>query len=137
MFSTKGPLMRTTTSIMRKHVPQSYSYYDRVDYYDMRDHCFFVYDLSRYNNRHHYYYGDTRDMTTTELILAHSVPVYKLALCVPVEEYMGSSDFAKFEASIQPFKTKLPILDSPNVFALDDVSIFDDVTRHLRLLSSG
>lgn len=120
-------MMSTTRNV--RTCSHMHSYFDRVDY-DMCDHCFFVYDLSRYNNRTHYYYGETRDIAATELRLAHTVPTYKLVFNMPVDEYIANC--GKFEDFVRPLRSTLPVLNSSNVFALDDASQLEDVIRVLR-----
>lgn len=98
------------------------SYSDRPD---TSERVFVVYNLSRYNNRAHYFYTETSDMYFTELYLRSRVPLCVRVCYYPIDEVATGLD--SFENMIAPKKVTHPFLDSHTVFAVDEPTEMEDI----------
>lgn len=104
-----------------RNVSTRSSYYDRPD---TSERIFFIYNLSRYDNRPHYHYGETCDLYHTELMLKARVPVYTRVCYFPVygDTTRGLNKFESYIANKRATTLKLD-----NVFALDDAEEMKDI----------
>ena len=108
-----------------------HSYYDRIDL-DYNNKTFFIYSLSKYNNRHLYYYGETLDLNSTEFKLAKTLPTYKKILEIPSNDIPNLLN--NFENKILKYKSKLPIKNSDlnnNIFSIDDDYELNNIISYL------
>jgi hypothetical protein len=109
------------------------SYHDRVDH-DASNRSFFLYNLSRYNNRRHYVYGQTDDLHMTELAISKRVPVYTMMYNNALEDH-DLRAVELFEKFIEPYKCDFPMLPTYDVFTLDDATYdINDVLSVLHAL---
>lgn len=135
-MTTPATVAMTSISRLRKTILPRYSYYDRVDYDAVDNRSFFIYDLSRYNNRTYYAYGVTDDIYNTELVLKRTVPVYKLIYYELVSD--NHRNVATFEEFILSYKSQLPLLDKRiDTFTLDDDTKIEEVVDKLGNLFSS
>lgn len=94
------------------------SYYDRPE---TSERIFYIYNLSRYNNRPHYHFGETCDLYYTELLLKSRVPIYTRICYHPI--HVATDGITEFHSYIRDRVSKLPPpIDLDNVFSLDDAT---------------
>ena len=110
-------------------------YHDRIDY-DADNRSFFIYDLSRYNNRTYYAYGVTDDIINMEFVLKQSVPVYNLLYHEMLLD--NHRNVPVFEEFIRPYIKHLPFFDDRiNTFVLGDDMHIEQVVQKLSILFSS
>jgi hypothetical protein len=72
------------------------------------DKVFYIYYLGRYRNKHHYTYGISTDLYSTELRIISNLPTYKLLTYYPTD--YQENFIEKFEYITKKYKCSSPII---------------------------
>ena len=109
-------------------------YLDRVDQQDMSNRSFVMYHLSKYNNRHHFYYSETFDLLETEFRISKRMSAYERFYFMPVE--YSNMAFSEFENYIFRKKCTLPVLgcEDWDVFSIQDLEEMKDIMETANVL---
>lgn len=127
-FNSKSVKPARERNIRRK------TYLDRVDQHDASNRTFVMYHLSKYNNRHHFYYGETSDMMETEFRISKKTSAYKQFYAMPVE--YSNMAFSSFEKYISDHKCVLPVIgcENWNVFSILDLDDIKEIINTTNII---